>query len=138
MTQPKTTLQKFVYWSGASDFLVGIATWGGAINMVMTAPVKGQFSALITLGMFLCMAAALLMWASHDIKNRAPVLVWQGVVRLAAVASVIYAVPNNLAASPYELCLLGWDGPIGLVYIIGAIKVTKQSFFDILLCKEPK
>lgn len=130
-------LQKFVYWSGASDFLVGIATWGGAFYMVMNAPIPGQFSALITLGMFLCMAAALLMWASKDIKNRAPVLVWQGLVRLFAVASVIYAVPNGLAQSKYELVLLFWDGPIGLVYIIGTMKVTGSSFTDLVLCKQP-
>lgn len=131
-------LQKFVYWTGFTDFLVGIATWGGAFYMVANAPIKGQFTALITLGMFLCMAAALLMWASKDMKNRAPVMAWQGLVRLVAVASVIYAVPNDLAQSPYELCLLFWDGPIGLVYILGAMKVTGCSFAELLLCKTSK
>jgi len=131
-------LKKFVYWSGASDFLVAFGTWFGAYHMVVTAPVPGQFSALITLGMFLCMAAALLMWASEDIQNRAPVLVWQGLVRLFAVASVIYAVPNGLAQSKYELSLLFWDGPIGLVYIIGAMKVTGCSLPQLILCKTTK
>jgi len=132
-------LKKFVYWSGASDFLVALGTWFGAYHMVVTAPVQGQFTPLITLGLFLSMSAALLMWASEDIKNRAPVLVWQGLVRLGAVASVIYAVPNGLAQSPYELSLLGWDGPIGLVYIIGAMKVTGCSFTQLVMCKtDPK
>ena len=128
-------LKKFVYWSGASDFLVAFGTWFGAYHMVVTAPIKGEFTPLITLGLFLSMSAALLMWASEDIKNRAPVLVWQGLVRLGAVASVIYAVPNDLAQSPYELSLLGWDGPIGLVYIIGAMKVTGCSFTQLVMCK---
>jgi len=131
----KTFLHRFVFWTGASDFLVGIATWGGAVHMVMTNPIPGQFSALITLGMFLCMAAALLMWASYDMKNRAPVMVWQGIVRLAAVCSVIYAVPNGLSQSHYEYALVPFDGTIGLVYIIGAMKVTGCSFGQLLMCK---
>ncbi len=52
-------LQKFVYITGALDFLVGAATWGGAFYN----PQPGQFVALMTLGTFLMMAAACLMWA---------------------------------------------------------------------------
>ena len=63
-------LQKFVYWTGALDFLVGAATWYGALSN----PQPGQLVALMTLGMFLMMAAALLMWASKDMANRAPVI----------------------------------------------------------------
>lgn len=132
-------LKKFVYWSGALDFLVGFATIGAAIYNANAAPVPGQFTALMTLGMFLCMAAACLMWASEDIKNRAPVLVWQGLVRLTAVSSIIYAVPNGLAQSPYEYSLIPFDGTIGIVYIFGAMKVTGCSFLQLLMCKtDPK
>ncbi len=132
-------LKKFVYWSGALDFLVGFATIGAAIYNANTAPVPGQFTALMTLGMFLCMAAACLMWASNDIKNRAPVLVWQGLVRLTAVSSIIYAVPHGLAQSPYEYSLIPFDGTIGIVYILGSLKVTGCSFFQLLMCKtDPK
>ncbi len=132
-------LKKFVYWSGAFDFVVGIATMGAAIYNAGHAPVPGQFTSLMTLGMFLCMAAACLMWASNDIKNRAPVLVWQGLVRLTAVSSIIYAVPHGLAQSPYEYSLIPFDGTIGIVYILGSLKVTGCSFFQLLMCKtDPK
>ena len=70
-------LQKFVYITGALDYLVGAATWAGALY----DPQPGQFVALMTLGMFLMMAAACLMWASKDMANRAPVIFWQGLVR---------------------------------------------------------
>ena len=123
-------LQKFVYWTGAMDFLVGLATWGGALY----DPQPGQFVALMTLGMFLMMAAACLMWASKDMANRYPVMFWQGLVRLTAVSAVIYAVPNGLSES-WEYALVAFDGTIGLTYIIGSMKVTKQSFVDCLLCK---
>ena len=128
-------LQKFIWWTGLSDFLVGAGTWAGAIGVAMAAePIKGQFVPFMTLGTFLMMAAALLMWASHDMPNRAPVFFWQGLVRLTAVMAVIYAVPNQLSET-WEYALLAIDGSIGLVYVIGAIKVTGCSFGQLLACK---
>ncbi|MDG2047082.1 MAG: hypothetical protein P8J79_07675 [Halioglobus sp.] len=128
-------LQKFIWWTGLSDFLVGAGTWAGALAIASAAePVKGQLVPLITLGTFLMMAAALLMWASHDMTSRAPVFFWQGLVRLSAISAVIYAVPNQLAES-WEYWLLAIDGPIGLVYVFGAMKVTGCSFWQLLGCK---
>ena len=75
-------LQKFVYVTGALDFMVGAASWAGAL-----AEPQPAFAGLMTLGMFLSMAAACHMWASKDMKRRAPVIFWQGLVRLMAVNS---------------------------------------------------
>ena len=128
-------LQKFIWWTGLSDFLVGAGTWAGAIGIAMAPePVKGQFVPLITLGTFLMMAAALLMWSSHDMTNRAPVFFWQGLVRLSAICAVLYAVPNLLAES-WEYWLLIIDLPIGVVYVFGAMKVTGCSIPQLLACK---
>ncbi|MDP6978956.1 MAG: hypothetical protein QF570_10190 [Myxococcota bacterium] len=128
-------LQKFVFWTGASDFLVGAGAIAGAIGVATAEEaVVGQFVPLMTLGMFLMMAAACLMWASQDMVNRAPVIFWQGLVRLTAVLSVIYAVPNQLAEQ-WEYVLILIDGPIGLGYVLGMLKVTGLSFFECLLCK---
>lgn len=130
-------LQKFVYITGASDFLVGFATWGGALVFVFAdVPQKGQVVPLMTLGSFLMMAAALLMWASEDMLHRAPVIFWQGLVRLTAVSAVIYSVPNGLAET-WEYALIGIDGPIGLTYVIGSMMVCKAGPFKMLLCKTP-
>ena len=123
-------LQKFIYITGALDFLVGAATWGGALY----DPQPGQFVALMTLGTFLMMAAACLMWASKDMVNRAPVIFWQGLVRLTAVSAVLYAVPNGLSES-WEYALVAFDGTIGVTYVIGMIRVTGNSFFDCVMCK---
>ena len=123
-------LQKFVYITGALDILVGAATWGGALY----DPQPGQFVALMTLGMFLMMAAACLMWASKDMANRAPVIFWQGLVRLTAVLSVVYAVPAGLS-QPWEYALVVFDGVIGSTYVIGMMHVTGRSPFQLLQCK---
>lgn len=137
-------LQKFVYWTGALDFLVGAGTWFGAINLVSNAfnesgelhhvLFSGQFVALMTLGTFLMMAAALLMWASKDMVNRYPVMFWQGLVRITAISAVIYAVPIGLSQS-WEYALVPFDGIIGITYVIGSMKVTGLSFFSCLRCK---
>ena len=123
-------LQKFVFWTGALDFLVGVGTWAGALSN----PQPGQFVALMTLGMFLMMAAACLMWASMDLAQRYPVIFWQGLVRLTAVSAVIYAVPNGLSQQ-WEYALVAFDGTIGLTYVIGSMKTTRLSFLKCLLCK---
>jgi hypothetical protein len=125
-------LQKFVYITGALDFLVGAGTWAGAL----ADPQPGQFVALMTLGTFLMMAAACLMWASKDMLNRSPIIFWQGLVRLTAVSSVLYAVPNGLSQT-WEYSLVAFDGTIGLVYVIGMMKVTSLSFFGLIMCRQP-
>ncbi len=125
-------LQKFVYWTGFLDFLVGAGTWAGALMN----PQPGQFVALMTLGMFLMMAAACLMWASKDMVNRAPVIFWQGLVRLTAVSAVLYAVPHGLSES-WEYSLVAFDGVIGLTYVLGMLKVTGLSFPQLIMCRQP-
>jgi hypothetical protein len=125
-------LQKFVYITGALDFLVGAGTWAGAL----ADPQPGQFVALMTLGAFLMMAAACLMWASKDMVNRSPIIFWQGLVRLTAVSAVLYAVPNGLSQT-WEYSLVVFDGTIGLVYVLGMMKVTGLSLFGLILCREP-
>jgi hypothetical protein len=122
-------LQKFVYWTGAFDFVVGAATWAGAL----ATPQPGRFVALMTLGTFLMMAAACLMWASRDMAARAPVIFWQGLVRLSAAAAVLYAVPAGLSET-WEYALVAFDGPVGLTYVIGMTRVTGGSFFQLLRC----
>ena len=115
-------LQKFVYITGALDYLVGAATWAGAL----ADPQPGQFVALMTLGTFLMMAAACLMWASKDLEKRAPVIFWQGLVRLTAACSVLYAVPSGLS-QPWEYGLVAFDGPVALIYIFAMMRVTNST-----------
>lgn len=126
-------LQKFVYITGALDFLVGAGVWAGAL----ADPQPGQFVALLTLGAFLMMAAACLMWASQDMANRSPIIFWQGLVRLTAACSVLYAVPAGLSES-WEYALVAFDGTVGLTYVIGMGRVTGCSFVELLLCKPPR
>jgi hypothetical protein len=123
-------LRKFVLITGFLDIPIGLATWAAAI----LEPQDTHFGALMTCGAFLMFAGAALMWASQDMKVRAPIIFWQGLVRLTAVAAIIYMVPKGIAESwQYGICV--FDGTIGLVYIIGMIKYTGASFPQLLLAK---
>ncbi|MBW1904756.1 MAG: hypothetical protein JRJ24_05515 [Deltaproteobacteria bacterium] len=116
--------------TGFLDIPIGLATWAAAI----LEPQDAHFGALMTCGAFLMFAGAALMWSAQDMKVRAPIPFWQGLVRLTAVVSIIYMVPKGIAESwQYGICV--FDGTIALVYIIGMMKLTGASFFSLMVGK---
>jgi len=119
---------KFVLVTGALDFLIGI---GVAIPAVLE-PHPESFTALVTLGAFLCFAAAALMWAAQDLEARAPIVFWQGLVRLVAVIGILYAIGTGLVGRE-QLAVCVFDGVISAVYFIGCVKVTGASPGSLLL-----
>ncbi|MEZ4288943.1 MAG: hypothetical protein R3A47_12590 [Polyangiales bacterium] len=119
--------RKFVFITGALDVLIGIGPMVGAIS----APAQGTFVSLMTLGAFLMFAGAVLMWATRKLPERAPVVFWQGLVRLTAVFSILYAVPNRLSYT-WEYGVAAFDGVVALTYVIGSMRVTGASFFALL------
>ena len=127
-------LRKFVFWTGASDFLVGGLTIYGAISSLINENPQ-QFIPLMVLGMFLVMAAACLMWASRDLVRRYPIVFWQGLVRLTAAGSILIASVSGIAEQSLYF-LVAFDGIIGVTYVVGSMKVTKSSFLACVLCKD--
>ena len=127
-------LVKFVFWTGASDFLVGGLTIYGAISSLINETPQ-QFIPLMVLGMFLVMAAACLMWASRDFTRRYPIVFWQGLVRLTAAGSILIASISGIAEQSLYF-LVAFDGIIGMTYVVGSMKVTKSSFLACVLCKD--
>ena len=129
-------LRKFVFWTGASDFLVGGLTISGAISILINENENPeQFIPLMVLGMFLAMAAACLMWASRDLVRRYPIIFWQGLVRLTAAGSILLALASGIAEQSLYF-LVGFDGIIGATYVVGSMKATKLSFLACVLCKD--
>ena len=129
-------LKKFVYVTGALDYLVGIAT---AAPVFLTGDPQ-QVPSLLTLGAFLCFAAASLMWASKDLATRGCVVVWQALVRLTAVLSTLAAIQLGIVESMVALYgadaagitagLVGvcvFDGVISMVYLIGTSRMEGHS-----------
>ncbi len=123
-------LRKFVLITGFLDIPIGFATWAAAI----LEPQDTHFGALMTCGAFLIFAGAALMWSAQDLSARAPIVLWQGFVRLTACASIIYMVPKGIAES-WQYGIVAFDGIIALVYIIGTIKHSGASFTQLMLGK---
>ena len=123
-------LRNFVLITGFLDIPIGFATWAAAI----LEPQDTHFGALMTCGAFLIFAGAALMWSAQDLNARAPIVLWQGFVRLTACASIIYMVPKGIA-EPWQYGIVAFDGIIALVYIIGTIKHSGASFTQLMLGK---
>lgn len=120
-------LRKFVLITGFLDIPIGLATIAAAILQ----PHDLHFGALMTCGAFLLFAGAALMWAAQDMSVRAPIVFWQGLVRLTAVGSILYMVPVGLA-EPWQYGVVVFDGVIAIVYVVGMIRYTGSSFFSLL------
>ena len=122
--------RKFVFITGFLDIPIGLATWAAAI----LEPHDTHFGALMTCGAFLMFAGAALMWSAQDLKVRAPIVFWQGLVRLTAVGSILYMVPAGIAES-WQYGIVAFDGIIALVYILGTVRHTGAGFFQLLFGK---
>ncbi len=120
-------LRKFVLITGFLDIPIGLATWAAAI----LEPQDAHFGALMTCGAFLMFAGAALIWSAQEMKARAPIIFWQGFVRLTAVASILYMVPKGIAES-WQYGIVAFDGTIALVYIFGMMQHTGVPFFRLM------
>lgn len=120
-------LRKFVLITGFLDIPIGLATWAAAILEAQDT----HFGALMTCGAFLIFAGAALIWSAGEMKTRAPIIFWQGFVRLTAVGSILYMVPRGIAES-WQYGIVAFDGVIALVYIFGMVRYSGASFFQLL------
>ncbi len=134
-------LKKFVYVTGFLDYLVGFAT--AAPAFILNDPM--QFPSLLSLGAFLCFAAASLMWASHDLEQRGSIVVWQAFVRITAVLSTLAAMQMGMvegmmaqhgleegAAMGILLGVCAFDTVVSSVYIVGTSRMEGHSLLGLL------
>ncbi|MDG1483292.1 MAG: hypothetical protein P8R54_27125 [Myxococcota bacterium] len=134
-------LKKFVYITGFLDYLVGIAT----AAPVFLSDDPQQIPSLLSLGAFLCFAAASLMWASKDLAQRGCIVVWQALVRVTAVVATLVAIQAGIVEAMmalygleeaaihgmlYGIC--AFDSVIASVYIIGTSRMEGHSFLGLL------
>ena len=122
--------KKFVLITGALDIPIGMAT----IAAALLEPHDSHFGALMTVGAFLMFAGAALVWSTADLETRAPIVFWQGFVRLTAVGSILYMVPAGLAES-WQYGVVAFDGVIALVYIVGTMRLPGATFGGLMLGK---
>ncbi|WP_041390221.1 hypothetical protein [Sphingobium chlorophenolicum] len=110
----------FVKWTGMANLL-----GGGVLVALSRAPLIKMVASgpgFWVLAGFLSFSGAVLVWASSDPLERAPVIFWEGVLRLWAALSFTLMPDWPLA----KVVVLG-DGSIGSIYILGLLLVMRVS-----------
>lgn len=108
-----------------------------ALGMMISALITPQADTLIitvVLGISFMFMGAALLWAISDIKTRAPIIVWNGLVRMVGFITVAYAVSLGLAPMVFVIISV-MDLITALVYIIGSMRVSELPFKSVFLGK---
>ena len=118
----------FVFATGIYDFLLGFA--------ILLSAILGKQPAVMVMtlmvGAFLIFCGAVLTWASKNIAQRAPVIFWQGMVRVFAVIVIICGVWGgfaNVSSAPMGII----DAIIAPIYFIGIARVTGIPAMNVFL-----
>ena len=133
MSKTTSLFQKLVFSTAIFNFPIGI----GMIAQALYAPNPDTLTISVVLGAFIIFAGAALMWASQDLQNRAPLVVWNGFVRMVGFASVLITASIGTVPTAF-IAIGGMDLILALVYIIGSSKVTGIPFGKLLLGKTDK
>lgn len=128
MSKTTSLFQKFVFITAIFNFPIGI----GMIGQALYAPNPDTLSISVPLGAFIIFAGAALIWASQNLQNRAPIIVWSGLVRLVGFASVLFTASIGTVPTTF-IAIAGMDLILALIYIIGSSKITGISFRKLLL-----
>ena len=126
----KNIFQKIVLISGILNFPI-------ALGLMIPALINPNPETLITtvvLGAFMMFAGASLIWAYNDINQRASLVVWNGIVRLIGVCTVIYTASISTVGMD-QMLITTMDFLLFLIFTIGSVKFTGKSFVSLLLGK---
>lgn len=133
MSKTTSIFQKFVFITAIFNFPIGI----GLIAQALYAPNPDTLTISVVLGAFIIFAGAALMWAAQNLQNRAPLVVWNGLVRIVGFASVLFTASIGTVPSAF-LVIGGMDLILALIYIIGSSKATGIPFSKLLFGKTDK
>jgi len=122
--------KKFVQITALFNFPIAL----GMIISVMIAPQADTFIITVVLGASFMLMGAALLWATSDIKARASIIVWNGLVRMVGFIAVTYAASLGLAPKVFVYISV-MDLVAALVFIIGSMRVSELPFKSLFLGK---
>ena len=130
MSKIKKLFQQLVFFTGLLNFPIGL----GMIIVGLYTQNPDTITITIVLGAFIINAGAMLMWASKNLQTRAPLVVWNGLVRSIGFIGVAYTV--IIGISPMLFVIIGgMDFMLAFIYIIGSSKYTGIPISKLLLGK---
>ncbi len=130
MKKVTNIFKKFILITSILNFPIGLM-------MIIQAISSKTGEALITnsvAGAFIIFAGASLIWAIQEVNTRAPIILWNGLVRLFNVFLVSYA--STVGDVPQAMIFAtGMDLVLAIVFIIGSVKITGIPFSKLVLGK---
>ncbi|MBW6499590.1 MAG: hypothetical protein K0B09_14470 [Bacteroidales bacterium] len=128
-------MKKFVFLSGLLNVFLGLLfTVPAVIRLAGIEPPENPFWLMFP-AVFLFFLGFILIYSSRDLQNRATIVLWDGLSRVAAFGGCLWfglgagmGVNLVLAASA--------DLMVALIYFIGLPRVLGRGFLDILLDRQ--
>jgi hypothetical protein len=126
-------MKNFVYWSGVYNIFLGAGFIIPAVPQSLGIQTPGSIFWLWLPAVFVIYLGLLLMLCSRNLKTRAPIVYWEGILRV--MAFLLCAWFGFFGELGLMLGLIGIaDLLIGIVYFIGLPKAINSStaylFFD--------
>ena len=130
MSKTTSIFQKLVFIVGVFNFPIGI----GLIAQALMASNPEVMPIQIAAGAFIFFAGPALMWASRNLQTRAPIVTWNGMVRLCGFLGALYT--YTIGGLPTALlAIAASDLILGFIFVIGSSKDTGIPVGKLLLGK---
>ncbi len=122
--------KKIVLITSIFNFPIGI---GMIIQSILSKTGEALISNAVA-GAFIIFAGATLIWAIQELKTRASIILWNGLVRLFNVFLVSYATTVGEVPSAM-IVMTGMDLILAIIFIFGSVKVTGIPFSKLVMGK---
>jgi hypothetical protein len=125
-------MKKFVFLTGILNVILGILfALPGVMQTAGIQPPENPFWLMLP-AIFLFFLGIILMYSSRDLENRATIVFWDGLSRVAAFLGVSWF--GLFAGMGFFIVLAASaDLVIAMVYFIGLPRILGRSFMSILL-----
>jgi hypothetical protein len=125
-------MKKFVFLTGILNVVLGVLfTMPGVLRLAGVQPPDNSFWLMFP-AIFLFFLGFMLIFSSRDLENRATIVFWDGLSRVAAFLGIAWF--GLFAGMGFDLVLAAsLDLVIAIVYFVGLPRVLGRSFMSILL-----
>ncbi|QHJ11115.1 hypothetical protein FX988_01337 [Paraglaciecola mesophila] len=122
--------KKFVQITALFNFPIAI----GIMIPELLSPQASSFIITLVLASFLICIGAALLWAVSDLPRRAPIIVWNGLVRLFGFVVVTYAASSGMAPTLF-IPIAVMDLITAAIYVLGSAKTTGIPVSSLIIGK---
>ena len=125
-------MRKFVFWTGIYDIIMASTISCPWVVKMLGVPLPASYFWLWFAAALVIYLGIVLVISSRNMKARAPVIYWEGILRL--VGFILMAGFGIFGGLGLAVTLLGVvDLVIGLVYLVGLPITLNTSAINILL-----